>query len=197
MKLKKNLSVIIPAYNEEATLEEVIKTVLQQPMVAEVIVIDDNSTDKTPEIISSFGKQIRSTRNKTNKGKGYGVRKGISMAQSKYLLVQDADLEYDPADYAKLMKAMLQNNPDLINSVRDFSSQDVQLITRLGSRVIPDLVFLFFGKSIKDIVSCYKLMKTETWKKLNLKSDRFELETEIMVKAIINVNIVTKNHVCK
>ncbi len=184
--MSKDLTVIIPAKNEAKTIVKVIEQVLLLDRVGEVIVINDGSTDSTKEVLIPFEKsgKIKLINNKVNRGKGYSVRKGISMATKKYLIVQDADLELHPSSINLLITKMEESDADLINGNRDFSSKKVKNISKAASAIIPLIVFLFTGKWIKDVVCGYKLMETQKYKELNLIAEGFEIEPEIIVKAI-------------
>lgn len=180
----RDLTVIIPAKNEEKTVAQVIDNVLAHPRVAQVIAVNDGSTDNTLTVLQKYTDKITVIDNGVNRGKGYSMRAGIAAATAKYTLIQDADLELSPSSYDILFAAMDSTGADLVNATRDLNNVNTKWISKLASMFIPVAVFILFGKRITDVVSCYKLMTTENYRKLNLQSDRFEIETEIIVKAI-------------
>jgi dolichol-phosphate mannosyltransferase len=182
--MNKDLTVIIPAYNEGRTVVNVIKEVLNTPRVAEVIVIDDGSKDDTFQYLQQFQGQIKIVRNQPNRGKGFSIRKGIELATSKYLIIQDADLELQPSSFEALFKKMEETGADMVNGARDLDGPNVKLISKLASQMIPIAILILFGQRISDVVCCYKLMETDKYRALNLKSDRFEIETEMILRAI-------------
>jgi dolichol-phosphate mannosyltransferase len=184
--MSRNLTVIITSLNEEKTIVGVVEKVLEQPQVFEVIVIDDGSTDKTQEVLKKFknSSNVKLLVNERNVGKGYSVRRGIKEAKGEYLIVQDADLELNPESFKVLFEKLEKRKADMVNGERDFTSGSINLISRFASKLIPLFVFLLFGRWIEDVVCGYKLMKSEKYRELDLQSDGFEIETEMIVKAI-------------
>lgn len=180
------VSIIIPAYNEEKTIEKVLNKVLRQERVGEIIVIDDGSKDKTVEIVEKKvkkSKKVKLIKHKTNYGKGRSIRDGFKKASFKYLLVQDADLEYDPAkNYKNLFKKMDLNK--VVYGTRLKSPQNKHAYTRtyLGNIFITTLGNILFNINLSDSYTCYKLIPKNIVNKLNLKSNRFEIEAEITGK---------------
>src|SRR6202521_5461197 len=120
------LSVMMPVFNEERTLEIILGHVLEQPEVGEVIVVDDGSTDHTWEILTRLGaadKRVRAFRQEANQGKGAALRRAIAELRMPFALVQDADLEYDPRDYPELLEPLLEGRADVVYGVRGFGSE--------------------------------------------------------------------------
>lgn len=179
-----DLTVIIPAYNEGKTIRNVIREVLKTPRVGQVIVIDDASQDDTSLHINKFKDKITFIQNEKNRGKGYSVRRGLEKAILKYTIIQDADLELSPASYSEMFKALEETEADMINGRRSMAVNDVKLISKIAALVVPVSILVLYGRWVKDVVCCYKLMETKKYKELELSSDRFELETEIILKAI-------------
>src|SRR5260370_7202836 len=120
------LSVMMPIFNEERTLEIILGHVLEQPEVGEVIAVDDASTDRSWEILSHIAKsdkRVRAFRQETNQGKGAALRRAISELKLPFALVQDADLEYDPRDYSNLLEPLLEGRADVVYGLRGFAAQ--------------------------------------------------------------------------
>jgi len=200
------LSVVIPVYNEEKTIEELLSRVLAEKTPKEVIVIDDGSTDQTWKIIQNFKpptpsgrKKIKNTypglkvfRNERNRGKGYSVRRGIKEATGDVLIIQDADLEYDPKDYQRLLKPILLGETQVVYGSRLkkmkfklFGKNKTPLpLHYLVNRFLSFLTNLLYGSNLTDMETCYKMMTKEVYQNLNLNSDRFEIEPEITAKIL-------------
>ena len=126
MSLNQVLSVMIPAFNEERTLDVIMKHVLEQPEVGEVIAVDDGSTDGTWAIMSRFAerdRRVRAFRQEANRGKGAALRRAIAEIRMPFALVQDADLEYDPRDYPTLLRPLVEGRADVVYGVRGFAGQ--------------------------------------------------------------------------
>ncbi len=178
------ISVIIPTFNEEDTLVEILKRVLKQEVVGEIIVVDDGSKDKTRELlkkIQSNNSRIKLVKHKTNLGKGAAIRSGLTKASLDYVLIQDADLEYDPANYNNLLKHA--SNKAVIYGSRLKTSNDfAYLHTLLGNIFITALGNVLFGTGLSDSYTGYKLIPTKIFKSLQLKSNGFEIEAEITGK---------------
>lgn len=192
------LSIIIPVFNEERTIEEVLKKIdrLILPNVKkEIIVINDASTDKTPLKIEKYLKisknKILFLQHEFNQGKGATVRTGISHATGDYIIIQDADLEYDSQDMIRLIK-QIKSNRDVIygtrlNRLPHLSKEEGRphfLLHYMGNRFLSLVTSVLYGQWITDMETCYKLFPTSVAKKLNLESRGFEFEPEITVKLL-------------
>ena len=193
------LSVVIPVFNEEKTVAELVNRVLKEKTPKEVIVIDDGSTDKTFEKIKDQISNIKATnqkvkifRNKKNFGKGYSVRKGIHEAKGDILIIQDADLEYDPNDYQRLIKPILENKSKVVYGsrlkelkLRLFGKNKTPLpLHYLVNRFLSWLTNFLYGSKLTDMETCYKMITREVYIKLVLESNRFEIEPEITAKIL-------------
>lgn len=204
--MKKTLSIIIPVFNEEKTIKELLKKVagvrLPDGMGKEIIIIDDGSTDKTRAVLSEF--QI--LRHQKNLGKGAAVRSGIKKASGDYLVIQDADLEYDPNDYNKLLEPILKKQAMIVFGTRLKKyplklwgkNKTVLPLHLIANRFLTWMVNFLYGSNLTDMETGYKLFTREVIKKLDLKSNGFEIEPEITIKAldlgynIVEVSIKTK-----
>ena len=185
------LSIVIPAYNEErfigALLEQIRAVDLGRLGVAkEVIVIDDHSSDRTPEIVKQFP-EVVFERLPKNGGKGQAVRRGMALATGDYLIIQDADLEYDPRDYVPMMQALLDGRADVIYGSRYLASgrHDRQSLTAyLGGRSLSLVGYVFTGTWLTDTVTALKLFPRTLLPSLALQTSGFELDHEITAKIL-------------
>ncbi len=177
------LSVLVPVYNEEAHVAQVIRQVAAVAVDMEIIVVDDCSTDRTPEILAELQREIprlRVIRHPMNRGKGAGVRTAMEAATGDCLIIQDADLEYQPADIPKLLQPILDGRAKVVYGVRCLAGQ--KLHTRLGNRFLTWMTNRLYGTHLHDMETCYKLMRAEVARGLHLECARFDLEPEITAK---------------
>ena len=188
----KKLTVVIPVFNEEKTIEAIVQKVLSTKLLnnirKEIILIDDFSNDKSREIISKIVKNnndCKSFLKDFNSGKGASIHKGIEMASGDYLIVQDADLEYDPGEYNKLIKPVLSVKADVVYGSR-FNGSDPHRILffwhTIGNKFLTFLSNMFNNLNLTDMETCYKLIKLDLLKSMNLKEKRFGFEPEITAK---------------
>lgn len=178
------VSIIIPAYNEEKTLPVILKKVLSQviPYEKEVIVVDDGSTDHTRELADKY-KNIKWITNRQNLGKGASVRRGLKIATGDLILIQDADLEYSPSDYPKLLKPFQDLNVKAIYGSRVLGGNPVSHWTfNLGGRLVTAITNFLYGTKITDEPTGYKVFRKEILNKFHLKSKRFEFCPELTAK---------------
>jgi len=182
------LSIIIPAFNEENTIEEIIKRVenISLPIEKEIIVINDGSSDGTNKKLGQLKEEFNFIliEHKQNQGKGMAIRTCLSKATGDFVLIQDADLEYDPIDYQRLLDCALKNNAEVVYGSRNLNSKNKfsHLSFYLGGMVLTWMVNLLYGINITDEATCYKMFKTELLRSLNLICKRFEFCTEVTVK---------------
>ena len=182
------LSIIIPCYNESLTIVSIIEKILNNKQFDyEIIVIDDFSTDGSREILKTLvNKKIQHLiLNDKNYGKGYSVRQGINKATNDILLIQDADLEYDPLDYGKLVKPILDGYAEVVFGSRFVGSQEKRVLYfwhRLGNGFLTLLSNVFTNLNMTDMECCYKVFKSDLIKNINLKENRFGFEPEIVAK---------------
>lgn len=185
------LSIVIPAYNEErfiGTLLEQIRAVDLGPLGVskEVIVVDDHSSDRTPEIVRGFPEVVLE-RLPRNSGKGQAVRTGMARATGDYLIIQDADLEYDPRDYVPMMRALLDGRGDVVYGSRYLRSgkrAGQSLAAYLGGRSLSLVGYLCTGTWLTDTVTALKLFPREVLPWLALETSGFELDHEITAKVL-------------
>lgn len=183
------LSVIIPAYNEKKTIEEIIrqvKAVDLKGIAKEIIVVDDGSTDGTREILKSIP-DIRYFFHEKNQGKGGAVRTGFQKATGDILIIQDADMEYDPNEYSRLLSPILSGRADVVFGSRFIGSNPHRVLYvyhYLANRFLTTLSNLMSGLNLTDMETCYKVFKKEVADSLKdkLKSQRFGIEPELTAR---------------
>lgn len=186
----KKVSIVIPVYNEKDTLSVVIKNVEKLDFCGlekEIIIIDDASNDGTKELYGSIVHKI--IYHKINLGKGAAVRSGLEVATGDIIVIQDADLECDPKDLEEAVKQILDGECIVCNVSRFINSNPSNktlLFFTLGNKIINKLVNLFYNTNITDILACHKAILKSVLDNLNLKSNGFELETEIVCKLLKN-----------
>jgi glycosyltransferase involved in cell wall biosynthesis len=185
------LSIVIPAYNEErfiGTLLERIRKVDLTPLglSKEVIVVDDHSADRTSEIVRGFA-EARLERLPANGGKGKAVRRGMSMATGRYLIIQDADLEYEPADYIPMLRALLAGEGDVVYGSRYLGHgrhRNQSLAAYVGGRSLSVAGWLATGRYLTDTVTAYKLFHRADIAGIDLQTSGFELDHEITARIL-------------
>jgi glycosyltransferase involved in cell wall biosynthesis len=182
------ISVMMPVYNEEATVEIIVRHVLGRPEVRDVIAVDDGSTDRTWEVLRRLGgedQRLRTHRLPHNQGKGAALRLAIRHLSAPFALVQDADLEYDPADYPTLLKPLVSGRADAVNGVRGFGAHTAYSYWFVkGNQALTTTANVLFNCYVNDLLSGYKVLRTDLWRRLNLQSTGFEVETEIVAKVV-------------
>lgn len=190
------LSVIIPVYNEEKTIRKILEIVkknrLPHGISQEIIVVNDGSKDKTGKILKGI-QGIKKIEHEVNKGKGAAVRTGIKHASGDIILIQDADLEYDPRDYPRLLAPILSRKFQVVYGTR--LAYPLRLWGRnktplpihyIGNKFLSLFTNLLYGGRLTDMETCYKVFTKQVAKKLNLRSNRFDLEPEITAKILKN-----------
>ena len=190
------LSIIIPVYNEVKTLEEILKRIKNQTHLdKEIILIDDCSTDGSRELIENKLKlQIdKILLNEKNFGKGYSVRQGIKAAEGDIILIQDADLEYSPSDYDKLINPILNTNADVVYWSRFIGSDEKRVLFfwhTIGNKFLTLLSNIFTNLNLTDMENCFKVFRSDIVKNIRLNENRFGFEPEITAKvAKLNLRI--------
>jgi glycosyltransferase involved in cell wall biosynthesis len=191
----KSLSVIIPSYNEadtiNAIIEKVISTKLPDNLEKDIVVVDDCSTDNTGLLVEQLIRKypmenIRYTRLKANKGKGFAVCTGISLSNGDFIVIQDADLEYDPDDYAELLQPLLSGEYKVVYGSRVLNKENKfsYYSFYLGGRMISWFTTLLFGQKITDEPTCYKMFDANLLKSIPLTSNRFGFCPEVTSKVL-------------
>jgi glycosyltransferase involved in cell wall biosynthesis len=190
------LTVLIPVYNEERTIDELLRRVVAGPYPdKEVIVIDDGSADATPQLLAAWAERpgFRLLRHSNNRGKGAAVRTGLDQARGEVTIIQDADLEYAPADYPLLVEPIRRKEAEAIFGSRYLApTRELPWNKfRLGVMLFNGMVRVLYGQRLTDEATCYKAVRTTLFKALDLQAARFEMCPEITAKLCrLGVSIV-------
>ena len=180
------LSVVMPCFNEEATVQQCLEIVLNQTIVGEVIVVDDASTDNTRhEILSVRDDRVRLVSHEKNRGKGAALRTGFSHTSLPFVIVQDADLEYDPREYGRVVAPLLDGRADVVFGSR-FMGGDAHRVLffwhYLGNRFLTLVSNMFTNLNLTDMETCYKAFRRDVLSSLDIQENRFGIEPEITAK---------------
>jgi len=179
------LSIIVPVYNEAGTIKQILEKINALDIEKEIIVVDDGSCDGTDRVLRDINyDNLRVIHHTSNRGKGAAFLTGLANASGEFVIVQDADLEYDPADYIKLIEEIKKDDTDIVLGVRFTEGYHGLLIPRLGNRFLTSFLNFLFGTRLNDFLTCYKLASKDLLDKLGLKSQGFNIELEIVSKVI-------------
>jgi glycosyltransferase involved in cell wall biosynthesis len=179
------LSVVMPAYNEQATIEEIIGRVMAVPLRIELIVVDDGSKDRTREILSALQAthHFKLIFQERNQGKGAALRRGFQEVTGDLVIIQDADLEYSPEEYPELIDLICMGRADVVYGSRFLGRHRVFLFTHyLGNRLLTTITNVLYNTMLSDMETCYKVMRAEILRAMTLKSDGFGIEPELTAK---------------
>jgi glycosyltransferase involved in cell wall biosynthesis len=188
-KLRK-LSVVVPVFNERNTVVEVLRRMrsveLPDGIEREIIVVDDGSNDGTRDVLRQLGDStVRVVMHERNRGKGAAVRTGFTHATGEYILIQDADLEYDPEDWPKLLNPVLRGKARVVYGSRFTGERrNMMLLHWIGNRFLSMTTNVLFNTTLSDMETCYKLLERDLVESLGLQSDRFDIEAEISAKIL-------------
>ena len=178
-----NLTVIIPIYNEASTLATLLARVQKVPVDKEIIVVDDGSDIETKaELQRAVSEDILLLTHAENRGKGTAIRTALAQANGDAIIIQDADLEYYPEDYAQLIEMYTSKEAQAVYGVRDLSHRS--WLMRWGNRAMTMATNILYGQHLHDMETCYKLIERRLFQSLQLQSRRFEIEAEITAKTI-------------
>jgi glycosyltransferase involved in cell wall biosynthesis len=181
------VSVIMPVYNEAATVAEIVRVVLAQPSVQELIIVDDSSSDGTWAVLQAMvaDPRVRTFKHEFNQGKGAALRTGIAKATAPLVLIQDADLEYDPAEYPVLIQPILINRADVVFGSRFAGASAHRVLYywhSLGNRFLTTMSNMATNLNLSDMETCYKVFRREIIQSFRIEEDRFGFEPEITAK---------------
>lgn len=181
------ISVVVPVYNEKHTIEELLDRIIKVKINKEIIIVDDGSKDGTLEIIKKYIKPfpfIKLIIHKKNRGKGAALRTGFTKVTGHIVVIQDADLEYDPFDYYKLIVPILEKRTDVVYGSRFLGGNKKALFFRqyVGNRMLTTLSNIFTNNNLSDMTTCFKVFPANVLKKISLKSNRFGFEPEFTAK---------------
>jgi dolichol-phosphate mannosyltransferase len=187
------LSVVIPVYNEKSTIQKVIDKVKQAPVDKEIIIVDDGSNDGTKDLLNNIAKEdsgnidITVLHHYKNKGKGQAIKKGFSVARGDYVIIQDADLEYDPDDYPKLLEPLINKEADVVFGSRLIArSNKGHRLFYIGRISITWIANIIYKSNLTDVYTCYKILPSDFVKNINITANGFELEAELTAKTLLS-----------
>lgn len=185
------LSVIIPVYNEEKTVKQIIekvRAVKLKNIVKEIIIVNDASTDGTRQILQCLDKSVKVFHHNSNKGKGAAVQTGIKNSTGTIVIIQDADLEYSPEEYHRLLEQILSDKTKVVYGSRiksiEKNLKELYLLHYLGNRFLSFVTSVLYGQKVTDMETCYKVFRKEVIDGITLKSKRFDIEPEITAKIL-------------
>jgi glycosyltransferase involved in cell wall biosynthesis len=180
---------VVPVYNESGTIEKIIEKINAVDIDKEIIVIDNCSNDGTQDVLqrilrAGIFSNIRVIYHSCNKGKGTSVREGIQESKGEIVVIQDADFEYSPQEYHLLIAPILARRADLVLGARFMKGYTGIVAHRLGNKLLTGFLNLLFGSSLNDYATCYKMARRQVLLDLDLRSSSFEIEAEIICKAL-------------
>ena len=197
LKIGEGISLIIPVFNEEKTLETIVKRCSDQSTIKQLIIVDDGSTDGSKVILNKISKNFPSSRtaalltrkplvtiihHNKNLGKGVAIKTGLTKVQGKYVMVQDADLEYYPEEIIGLFKKAEKSEDGIVFGSRSHNKKKGYILAQLGNWYLNLLFNSLFGFKLKDSYTCYKLIPSKVWREVNLQSGGFEIDSELVSK---------------
>ena len=181
------LSVVVPCYNEQETVRGLVEQVLRSPWTAEVILVDDGSTDATPAILAELAHEprVRVLVQPRNRGKGAALRRGFGEVTAEYVVVQDADLEYDPGEYGRLLQPLLDGKADVVFGSRFLTGEAHRVLYfwhSLGNKMLTLASNMTTDLNLTDMETCFKVFRSEVVRSITLEEDRFGIEPEVTAK---------------
>lgn len=191
LTLENGISLIIPILNEERTVAKVIDRCANQFVVSQLILVNDGSTDTTKSILEKIKKDFSKNKDlplltvvhhEVNKGKGAAIKTGLTKVEGKYVMVQDADLEYDPEDISKLFERAEKSKDGIVFGTRSHNRRKGYLLAQLGNLYLNVMFNLLYDFKLTDVYTCYKLIPNKIWQELDLVSNGFELDSELVAK---------------
>jgi len=176
-----SLTVVIPVFNEAITITSILRKVASSPVVSEIIVVDDGSTDGSRNILEALMPSLafRLCLHKANAGKAAALRTGFSLASGAYTIIQDADLEYDPTDYTRLIRCLQRHKADAVFGSRFLGKGNPTSLHGIGNRILTFLSNLLSGQHLTDMETCYKVIRSDWLKRFRMSAERFSFEPEV------------------
>lgn len=188
-KNAKEVSLIIPAFNEEKTIRSMINRCLKLDFVKQIIVVNDGSTDNTKNVLEKIkpsGKhshiELVAVHHKVNLGKGAAIKTGLKYVNGEYVMIQDADLEYDPGDVRSLLTEARHSEDKIVFGSRGHNKRKSYFLALLGNYYLSLMFNVLFNYRLEDSYTCYKLIPRKIWKELDLRSNGFEIDSELIAK---------------
>ncbi len=181
------LSVVIPVFNEEKTILEILKKIENVPINKEIIIVDDFSSDNTRNILLALEKKYSIIYQEQNFGKGAAIRAGFKRAKGDVIVIQDADLEYDPCDFFKLIQPIILGEYSCVYGSRFLNSnfKPQYFLAYVGNKFLSLLTSILYGQKVTDMETCYKMFKRDVLADFELSSNGFDIEPEITAKIIL------------
>jgi glycosyltransferase involved in cell wall biosynthesis len=182
------LSVVMPCFNEIATVERAVERVLASPYVSQLVIVDDGSTDGTREVLGKLGdvdERVEVILQPANRGKGAALRTGFAAATADFVIVNDADLEYDPADYTQLLEPLIAGRADVVYGSRFVTTQARRVLLywhSLGNVVLTTVSNMLTNLNLTDMETCYKAFRRDVLDRITIEEDRFGVEPELTAK---------------
>jgi len=187
-RVYRKLSVIVPVFDERNTVVEIVRRMraVELPVELEIVVVDDGSTDGTRDVLRQLADStVRIVTHDVNRGKGTAIRSGLSHVSGDLVLVQDADLEYDPEDWPKLLNPVLRGKARVVYGSRFTGERrNMLLLHWIGNRFLSMVTNVLYNTTLSDMETCYKLVERDLVSSLNLSSDKFDIEPEITAKIL-------------
>jgi glycosyltransferase involved in cell wall biosynthesis len=199
--MSESLSIIVPVYNERATIATVVERLLtiDLPLAREVIVVDDGSRDGTREVLDDLGRrypELKVIHSPENRGKGHAVRLGFARAAGTIVAIQDADLELDPAELSVLVEPILNRATDVVYGSRFLSGQRAgSRLNRAANGFLTGVTNLLYGSSLTDMETCYKVIRADVVRSLALSANGFDLEPEITAQLLLRGHTIIERPV--
>ncbi len=180
------LSVVMPCYNEQATLTTIVAAVLASPLVGELVIVDDCSTDATRDEIATISDpRVRVIHHEVNQGKGAALRTGFGAVSRPYVIVQDADLEYDPSEYPVMLQPLVDGKADVVYGSRFIGSGPHRVLYywhSVGNRLLTTVSNMATNLNLTDMETCYKAFRLEALQRITIEENRFGVEPEVTAK---------------
>lgn len=190
----KTLSVVMPVFNEKTTVIQIIQKVLAVDIVKELIIVDDASTDGTMQLLkgSKFDDRVKIQFHEKNMGKGAALRTGFSRISGEVVVIQDADLEYDPNEFKEMIKPIYEGRADVVYGSRLFGGKPQRVYMfwhRVGNGFLTLLTNILYNSTLSDMETCYKMLRKSVIDKIHIRSDGFSVEPELTAKILKDKNL--------